>query len=362
MRIYTIETYARFKCFGCTAELVLDPGPIELRCRACIIDGLFHLFLQFRSTCASLRMYSRCMWHFLALLLSYSFIEWRTLALDSVQQESSSDIEYSTNTLARLYATIRNVALPPDTSSEAVIGDEPISRRLVMLLPGKVLSYYDYFPGDEQETNLNNGQDMAIPPRVMENMFQLADVVPGVYPLHGTETGESMSTIYRNILNLMEVKGFSKNIHHHSEKAAQLLKEKVVDPRSPSKVIPLFQLYRRLKDAYVQSRLEMENAINGKRQELSQFRFEHWYQHNFPVLNSKVEGAFMELQMIQRKLYDNYKLKFGVRLTGIDLEEANVELRAASLSSLDRSKTIYPVSFTPPNWYQYLITAQEREK
>ena len=271
---------------------------------------------------------------------------------------NSDNVAYSTSTLARLYATVRNVALPSDS---AAVGDEPISHRLVMLLPGKILHYYDYFPGDEEEAKLKNGQEIFLPPRVMENMFHLTDVTPGIYPLQGTESGESMSAIYTNILQRMEVKGFIKSIRQHSSKIVQLLKKEVSDPRNPSRLVPLFKLYHQLKDTHVRARLEMENSISDKRKELSPLRFEDWYQRNFPVLNSKVEGAFTELQMLQRKLHDNYKLELGIELVGLDLEEAKVELRASALASLDRSRTIYPVSFVPANWYQYLATAQQRK-
>ena len=290
-----------------------------------------------------------------ALLIT---IDW-TPSTAAERSSSSDSVAYSTNTLARLYATIRNVALPPDP---AVVENEHISHRLVMLLPGKILQYYDYSPGDEEETKSNNGQEVLLPPRVMENMFYLTDVTPGIYPLRGTESGESMSTIYSNILQRIEVKGFIKSIRQHSNKVMHLLKKEVTDPRNPSRLIPIFKLYRQLKDAHILARLEMENLISDKRKELSPFKFGEWYQHYFPVLNSKVEGAFTELQMLQRNLHNDYRSELGVDLVGLDLEEAKVALRASALASLDRSRTVYPVSFVPANWYQYLETPQQRKQ
>ena len=269
---------------------------------------------------------------------------------------SGSVAPHSTDILARLYATIRNVALPSDP---AVVDNEPISHRLVMLLPGKSLHYYDYFPG---EANLESGQEIFLPPRVMENMFHLTDVTPGIYPLQGTESGESMSTVYSNILQRMEVKGFIKNIRQHTYKVKQHLKKEVTDPRNPSRLTPIYKLYHQLKNTHIQARLEMETSISDKRKELSPVRFEEWYRRNFPALNSKVEGAFTELQMLQRNLLDDYRSELGVELVGLDLEAAKVELRASALASLDRSRTIYPVSFVPANWYQYLATPQQRNQ
>lgn len=295
------------------------------------------------------------------LTISFALITTIKWALNPAADafSNSDNVAYSTDTLARLYATIRNVALPSDP---AVVENDPNSHRLVMLLPGKILHYYDYFPGDEEEEKLKNGQEMFLPPRVMENMFHLTDVTPGIYPLQGTESGESMAAIYSNILQRMEVKGFIKSIRLHRNKVMQLLRKEVTDPRNPSRLVPIFKLYHQLKDAHVQARLEMENSINDKRKELLPSRFENWYQRNFPILNSKVEGAFTELQMLQRKLHDNYRSELGIELIGLDLEEAKVELRASALASLDRSRTIYPVSFGPANWYQYLATAQQRKQ
>ncbi|KAL5492012.1 hypothetical protein EMCRGX_G017398 [Ephydatia muelleri] len=57
-----------------------------------------------------------------------------TAAADTVQ----SGLESVAKKLSQLYTTIRNVALPQSDTN---------SQRLVMLMPGKVLNYYDYFPG-----------------------------------------------------------------------------------------------------------------------------------------------------------------------------------------------------------------------
>ena len=41
--------------------------------------------------------------------------------------------------------------------------------------------------------------------------------------------------------------------------------------------------------------------------------------------------------------------------SGNELEEARASLRAAGVTSLDRTQTIYPVSFEPSDWYKYLL-------
>ena len=144
--------------------------------------------------------------------------------------------EHSTNTLADLYTVIKNVALPPPSADAT--GREPTDQRLVMLIPGKVPNYYDYFPGDAYEAYIENpdygytDQQVTIPPRVMENMFTLADIIPGRYPLRGAESGESMAIIYESILNTMEVEGFDKKTQAEKQRyvsALNYLAEEIPD-------------------------------------------------------------------------------------------------------------------------------------
>ncbi len=277
-----------------------------------------------------------------------------------VAQEVLKSAKDSDETLAKLYTTIRSVAQPP--VSEAASGEEVINSRLVLLLPGKVLNYYDYFPGDRYEASLedphHDGQQVPIPPKVMENMFQLADVIPGVYPLGGAETGESMAIIYENILNQLEVKGFNEKTQTQKEryvKAIDYLAEEIPDPLDVTVNVTRFGLYRRSQDLYNTERLDMENTIAEKRSSLPGIEFEHWFQRNYPSLNSKIEGAYTEWLIFgQKEIVELYKSYLDVQSPGVGLEEARMALRASGLSSLDRTRTVYPVSFAPSNWYRYL--------
>ena len=268
----------------------------------------------------------------------------------------------SQQTLAKLYEIIRNVALPP-TSADAT-GNEPTEQRLVMLLPGKVLSYYDYFPGDAYEAYLENpdygytDQQVTVPPRVMENMFSLADITPGRYPLRGAESGESMAIIYEDTLNKMEVIGFNEKTQVEKQRyvtAISYLAEEIADPLDVTQNVTRFQMYRRSQELYNERRLEMENLIDEQRMKLPGIEFERWFQRNYPTLKSKVEGAYTEWLIFgQKEIVELYKSYLDVESPGVDLEKARMTLRAAGLSSLDRARTIYPVSFIPGNWYRYL--------
>ena len=271
-----------------------------------------------------------------------------------------NDAAASAQKLARFYTTVRDIALPP-VSVDAT-GDEPIQQRLVMLLPGKVLSYYDYFPGDRYEASLedphHDGTQVPIPPRVMENMFALADVIPGVHPLRGAETGESMAIVYDNILNQLEVKGFNQKTQSEKERyvlAIDYLAEEITDPLDVTQNVTRFLLYRRSQDLYNQRRLDMENTISERRQTLPAIEYEHWFQRNYPSLNSEVEGAYTEWLIFgQKEIVELYKSYLDVESPGIELENARVALRASGLSALDRTRTVFPVSFVPSNWYRYL--------
>ena len=285
------------------------------------------------------------------------------LALFALRPTSAQDsTSKSTNTLANLYTVLRDVALPP-TSADAT-GEEPTDQRLVMLIPGKVPSYYDYFPGDAYEAYLENpdfgytDQQVTVPPRIMENMFALADIIPGRYPLRGAESGESMAIIYESILNKLEVKGFNQKTQVEKERyvtAINYLAEVVPDPLDVTMNVTRFQLYRRSQEEYNEMRLKMENTIDEMRNALPGIPFERWFQRNFPTLKSQVEGAYTEWLIFgQKEIVELYKSYLDVQSAGVDLENARMSLRASGLASLDRTRTTYPVSFVPGNWYRYL--------
>lgn len=272
-----------------------------------------------------------------------------TAAADTVQ----SGLESVAKKLSQLYTTIRNVALPQSDTN---------SQRLVMLMPGKVLNYYDYFPGSAYEAAMerpdHTGTQVSIPVRVMENMFALADAVPGIDPLHGAETGESLAIIYKNILDWTQIKGFNEKTQDekkHFLLAVEYLSQTVPDPFNVSVNVTRFHLYRRAEDAYNAKRLEMEDIIAGNRSAKQADEFERWFQRNYPSLNARVEAAYTEwLVFGEKEIVELYKSYLDVQAPGIDLEEARMALRASGVISLDRSRTIYPVSFVPSNWFRYL--------
>ena len=55
--------------------------------------------------------------------------------------QSSSDVAFGT--ASGLYTTLRNVVFP----KHELDSNKPIANRFLLLMPGKVLNYFDYFPG-----------------------------------------------------------------------------------------------------------------------------------------------------------------------------------------------------------------------
>ena len=266
------------------------------------------------------------------------------------------DIDRMKRNMIALYEALHYFALPDvDISKE-------VHQRFILQIPGKVLNPMDYYPGKEYEEYLknphNSSKEIQIPPMVMERMFQLSDVVPGANPLTGGETGYSLTRIYESILGTMDVVDFAelskigKNVYDESLKR---LLEPLPDPDDSKNKVPLIQLYSKFQDIYHDEQRKMESAIREKRTELSAVEYQLWFQRHFHILNAKVEGAYTQWLLHGRKhLVESYIAHFDITSSGQILEDARMKLRSSGFSSLDRSQIVYPVSFTPSNWYEYL--------
>ena len=100
----------------------------------------------------------------------------------------------------------------------------------------------------------------------------------------------------------------------------------------------------------------MEDEIDKARRTKSLIDYELWFQRNYPALNSRIEGAYTQwLVFGEKQKVEVYKAYMDVASSGSQIEKARMSLRASGVTSLDRTKTIYPVSFEPGNWYKYLL-------
>ena len=267
------------------------------------------------------------------------------------------DFKESAQRLQKIYEIMHNLALP-----KALQGG-PSSKRLVMMLPGKVLYEKDYYPGKDYVdfiTDNARARDrfVEIPPLKMQNLFNLVDVVPGVDPLQGQESGESFSAYYREVLGQMDIKGLdalTEDQQKHLTDSVKILLEEVNDPEAPDNKISRWDLYRRYEEVYNNERERMEQEINDKRNTLTSVEYQYWFQRTYPALQAKVDGAFYDwLISGQKDLVELHKGRLGTSSPGALLLEAKSVLRATGAVALDRSKTIYPVNFVPGNWYEYL--------
>ena len=260
--------------------------------------------------------------------------------------------------LLNLFQTIQGILLP----ASDIESDTPQQQRLVMLLPGKILNFRDYYPGDAYVNSLNNPDPNArtvnIPPRIQENMFRLSDVVAGVNPFAGGDTGESLSAIYRGLVSTMTVKGFdtlAADKKKTYQQAVNYLVEEVEDPMNENVTLPRLALYRRYQDIYEHLRRDTEDIIKERRDTMPAIEYELWFQRNYNILQAQVEGAYMEWLVYGRKeLVETYRTQLETASPGFALLEARSVLRSSGVISLDRTQTVYPVTFTPSDWYRYI--------
>lgn len=169
-----------------------------------------------------------------------------------------------------------------------------------------------------------------------------------------------ISCFSSTILNTLDVKGLSEKtqeIQKRYQESLSVLLGSRVDPDSiTGSSTTLLNLYTRYRDEYYATRLRNEEILDERQGNLTTLDYEFWFQRNYPILNAQNEGAYTRWLLYGEKdLVESYKAHLDVTSSGVELQEARETLRAAGVISLDRSTTIYPVRFTPSDWYRYLI-------
>ncbi len=280
----------------------------------------------------------------------------------ALANKSNKDLEKATlnskKILLDLYTILRNVAFP-----ESALSSGTISNRFILLSPGKVLNFWDYYPGYEYEQSLLRQNLSAIksviPPSVMEKWFDISDSVVGANAISGSITGKSMANVYETIISQLELLGItskSNNAESRYNEGRNYLTAILPDPENTAINSTRLTLYKRYQDLYTQRQLEMEKKIEEARNSRSSLDFELWFQRNYPSLSMRVEGAYTQwLVFGEKERVELYKAYMDVSSSGSEVEKAKMILRASGVTSLDRTRTIYPVSFEPGNWYKYLL-------
>ncbi len=277
---------------------------------------------------------------------------------DKSDQDREKATMNSKKILFDLYTILRNIAFPDSPLSSGAIAN-----RFILLSPGKVLNFWDYYPGVEYEQSLLRQNLSAIKnvisPSVMEKWFDIADSVIGANPISGGITGKSMANVYETIISQMELLGIkskSNDAESRYNEGRNYLTSILADPENPAINSTRLTLYKRYQDLYVQRQLEMEQKIEETRRSRSSLDYELWFQRNYPSLSMRVEGAYTQwLVFGEKERVELYKAYMDVASSGSEVEKAKMSLRASGVTSLDRTRTIYPVSFEPGNWYKYLL-------
>ena len=193
----------------------------------------------------------------------------------------------------------------------------------------------------------------------MEKWFDLADVIPSPDPIVSKVTGKSLAAEYQSILSEIRFLGLqeqSQDVQHYYNQGAQFLNSQVVDPENVTVNVTRLALYERYRDQYNDRKLDMENQIDEKRQNLGPLDYELWFQRAYPTLQSRVESAHTKwLVFGQKELVELNIAYMDTGSSGQAVEKARAALRASGVQSLDRTRTIYPVSFEPSDWYKYLL-------
>ena len=199
-----------------------------------------------------------------ALLITVLAVLVTEISSQSSAEQRAKAAENSAKILTDLYITLRNIAFP----QSPITTTEDVENRFVLLSPGRVLNYWDYYPGSEYEESLSNrnnsAKEVLIPPSVMEKWFDIADVVVGGDPFRGGVTGKSLARIYETILAGMDVLGFAAKTSEAQTRyniAQTFLTSMIQDPEDANAGnISRLSLYERYKAQYAEYQLEMEDT------------------------------------------------------------------------------------------------------
>lgn len=278
---------------------------------------------------------------------------------DSSEEQRKKAADNSAKILTDLYVTLRNIVFPKSPLSTTDV----TYNRFVLLSPGKILNYWDYYPGADYEESLlrrnNSAPEALIPPAVMDKWFDVSDVMVGADPFTGGVTSRSMARAYETILSQIDVLGLERKTSDAQARytmARDYLMAPVQDPVNMIVNTTRLSLYDRYQDEYAQKKLDLEEKISDARRTRGAVEYELWFQRNYPSLNSRVEGAYMKwITFGEKDLVELYKAYLDTGSSGAEVEDARMVLRASGVSSLDRTHTVYPVTFEPGNWYKYLL-------
>jgi len=214
---------------------------------------------------------------------------------------------------------------------------------------------------------------LAKPQLVTEAEFRLSDDLFDIAQITGGPNGRKFSTTYESVLNYLLPKLQDSQRTYIQDKAkmrAWLLEQVEYDETDETTgevktyKCSRMQLYQKLNDRYLKAKAAWEKEkldrlrqaeAAGNKQDLEDYS--RWLATETPVREAQLEALFSDL--IVRGFYHEVRTELGfidVKSPTEMLDEAKASLRAASMSALDESETIYPVQFQPADWFEALST------
>ena len=230
-------------------------------------------------------------------------------------------------------------------------------QHVVFLAAGKILRYEDYYPGRQ----FDGGED-TIPPRVMEDMFSLVDVIPNAESIVAKEDeSRSLSETYEFLVNGLKVES-AEIPEDILMEARNYLQENVIDIGDPDATsIPRLSLYLQYKNKYYTKRLEVDTRVDYQREKLIGSEFSKWHERYGHILQDQVKDDYIKWEMYGNKTEIEKRLSvLNLQDHSQTLEEARAILKATRKTSTLRDEQLYyPVQFDPHYWFSLLKNRSE---
>lgn len=242
-----------------------------------------------------------------------------------------------------LYHQLRHVATKQNS-----LGKEHVT----LFTTGNILRFDDYNPGRDYD----GGED-SIPSFIMENMFDLVDVIPnGENVITMPEDYQVLSETYDYLLHDMTVSP-SETTSETLRNARTHLQQIVTDLGGLSeRNLPRLSLYLLYKNHYYSKKLEVDNQIDYQKRKLAGTGFVKWYERNGYILQGQIVDAYTKWEIFGSK---NEVEQWLSTLNLEDYSEPLDDAQAVLIASKKKSKfkdekVYYPVEFIPGDWFHLL--------
>ena len=274
---------------------------------------------------------------------------------------------YSTAVQNDIYRNLHN------TIKEHMVKCESGSKHVEVLGMGKSLKFEDFNPGivTLPQSGLFS-QFGRLPLSIVERALPIVDKI---FPAESlikhvavNTTGhsllrdynfDSLSSTFKYVLEQMMVtpKNFTSDELLRAKYYLQELvpnPEHVVDASTSS--LPRFILYDYYRAHYLKESGKRDTEIDSKRLKFTQQQFKEWSHKELPPLVSNAEAAYMKWQIFGYKTeVENQLQYFDIGNQEDRLMRSRALFRsAARFSENDPHLKIYPITFTPENWYNIL--------